>query len=612
MSSIAYRREIDGLRAIAVLGVVFFHATSYPKAGFVGVDIFFVISGYLITALLLREHAETGAIDLFAFYARRVRRIFPAATLVVLCVLGIAASLLPPTAIEKTANSAAAAVLFVANFFFLATTGGYFDRPAGEIPLLHLWSLSVEEQFYLLWPALLILLLRWRRRMPLVPIMIGLAVASFAGAEVLVMTHPEAAFYLMPPRFWELAVGGLIAALPLRRAPGWLAPVAIVVTVAACLVPLARFPATGALPAVAGAAMLICAIHNGAVSRVLGARLLVGIGLISYSLYLWHWPLLVIYRLTTIGPGSVKTRLVLCGVSLLLAIASYRYVEQPFRRLKTPKKRLVAMGAAISLAIAAAACLYSYTVRTDPASDSTRNTLALQAERDMPSDWHRCHYQVWSEGPLRKGCGEPARVVMWGDSMALSWKPLLRAFGASTIDYSRDACGPFLGWLPESPMPGDSKCRDWNLLVAEQAKNADTVIIAARWSGEKPEAMLAFRNTLQALAGVPRIIVIGQTPELPDEVPRCIRLNAIAKCAISRAEFDRYAAPVRASLRDAAKGLPNVQMLEPADWLCTATECPAIKNGVPLYWDSHHLSSTAASRYASQLDPVTLAALKAE
>jgi len=193
-SGLSYRPEIDGLRAIAVLLVVLYHAGIGPSLGFAGVDVFFVISGYLITSLLLREWSETSRIDLLAFYARRARRILPAAVVVVLATLWACSIFLAPGDLMRATESAAAAAVFGANFFFQASTGGYFDSRAAEMPLLHLWSLSVEEQFYLLWPALLILVLRyWPRKF--VPILGGLGLISLLLAEGLMRTSPEAAFF---------------------------------------------------------------------------------------------------------------------------------------------------------------------------------------------------------------------------------------------------------------------------------------------------------------------------------------------------------------------------------------------------------------------------------
>lgn len=398
-----YRPEIDGLRAVAVLAVVLFHA-GIGSAGFVGVDVFFVISGYLITSLLLAERAETGRIDLLAFYARRVRRIFPAAALVVLATLA-ASAWLPVDVQQHTAKSAGAALMFIANIFFQFTSGGYWDSAADEMPLLHLWSLSVEEQFYLFWPALLIFN-RSRK------VMLGLALVSFGLAEYWIVQQSDAAFFQMPSRFWELAAGGLIAASPARAMPRWMGVAGVVLTLGACAFQIGHFPGSGALPAALGACAVIAAVHGGARIPLLASRPMVGVGLISYSLYLWHWPLLAIYAIK--GWGDPMIRVALCLVAALLAMLTYRYVEQPFRKMRFPSGRTVATGAALSGLLALSACAIG--LRETP--ESARAELATKAAADhMPIE---CMYE---DGDAVPKCPTPpnARVVVWGDSMAWSW-----------------------------------------------------------------------------------------------------------------------------------------------------------------------------------------------
>ena len=348
--------EIDGLRAIAVLAVVTYHA-GLSGAGFVGVDMFFVISGYLITSLLLKTIAATGRPDLFGFYARRVRRIVPAVTVIAIACTWTANVLLPPVEMKQVFQSAAASLVFGANFFFQLTTGDYFDSPASQMPLLHLWSLGVEEQFYLLWPLVLTWIMRTRRPRQVVLV---IAVASLVLAQLLIAWRQEWAFFQMPPRLWELAAGGLLAMGPRRVMQAWVPTLGLIVSIAACLYPLPQFPGIGALPAVVGAAMVCAAAHGGGnlgpVGCILRSRPVVDIGLISYSLYLWHWPLLAFYRATSVGETSLHARLLLCAAAFPLAIASYRYIEQPFRRMRFDKACTVAFGATASIMLSLTAC----------------------------------------------------------------------------------------------------------------------------------------------------------------------------------------------------------------------------------------------------------------
>lgn len=575
---IKYRPEIDGLRAIAVLAVVLYHA-GIGGAGFVGVDVFFVISGYLITSLLLNEQR----IDLLGFYARRVRRIFPAAAVVTLATLGASALLLDPEQQVKVANSAGAALVFGANVFFQVTTGGYFDGPSAELPLLHLWSLSVEEQFYFLWPALLLFLpRRWLR-----PALLGMALASLALAEWWIAQGSQAAFYEMPARFWELAAGGLIAASPARALPRWLASAGIVLTLAACAIPLGHFPGVGALPAVLGACAIIAAVHGGGTNALLRSRSMVGVGLTSYSLYLWHWPLLAFYRVLTVGDGDPAVKFELCIVALVLAIGSYRYIEQPFRRLRFKSGRTVVVGAALSSVFALSACMMGLNAH-DARSVQLIDVASLKVARDKPP--LDCHISGVETMPFK--CPPHSRTLVWGDSMAWSWLP---AFPDAS-DVSMDSCPPFLGYLPQTH-PVDLQCRAHNAAVA--ALSADTVYLVARWSGYGGPDPLA--PTLDALVKVPHVLIIGPTPEMRDVVPKCIRQQAEAACAITRAEFDAQAGPILAHLRKLAAGHPNVEVIDVTDRFCTATTCPPVLNGMPLYWDSHHITQTAARSFANSL-----------
>jgi peptidoglycan/LPS O-acetylase OafA/YrhL len=586
-----YRREIDGLRAIAVLAVMLYHA-GIGGSGFVGVDVFFVISGYLITGLLADEHQATGRIDLPAFYARRARRLLPAAVACVVPTLAAGFMLLSPGDFSRLANSAGASSVFGANFFFQSVTGGYFDPGSEEMPLLHLWSLSVEEQFYLLWPAVLIALLRWRAR-PW-PLLLGLAIASFALAESWMRTNPEAAFFQMPARFWELAAGGLVAVSP-RNWPRWLAPVGIAATLAACVIPAGHFPGTGALPAVLGACAVLGAVHGGAANRFLAAAPMVGVGLVSYSLYLWHWPLLALYRATSIGEGSTSVRLQLCAVALLLAAASYRYIEQPIRRMRAPSKRTILAGAGVSLSIALGAIAWGNAARQS-VQPTAAQIAAAAAQRDqLPL---ACH--AWAgDAPVAK-CRRSAKatVGIWGDSMAWSWTPAALAIDPEAARFTRDACGPYLGYLPPDALPGEKACFEFTAGVPAQVHGLQTLVLAARWQDD-PARFRALRASLRAVSShVGRVVIIGPSPELRDRVPRCIERGDPGACAIPRAEFEVRAKPIRDAIRQAAAGLANVELVDPAIVLCTASECPGVDRGVALYWDSHHLTTTAAKRLA--------------
>jgi peptidoglycan/LPS O-acetylase OafA/YrhL len=322
-----YRPDIDGLRAVAIVPVVLHHA-DVPGfgGGYVGVDVFFVISGYLITRLLLAE-AEDGGISIMRFYARRVRRIAPA-----LLIGGLA--VLPAEDLLREAKNAVATLAFASNIRFAGLTG-YFDDAATEQLLLHTWSLAVEEQYYLVFPLLLAAAIR--ARAALRPLLWAVTMLSFAGAVRWVAIDPTFAFYMLPARAWELLGGALLAsgavpAVYARRAREAASVLGFVLIAASVFfyAPQTNFPGVAALPPVLGAMLLIHAGDGTATGRLLSRPLPVGIGLISYSLYLWHWPILVLREQFIVAPGAAGVAAAI-ALSVALAWASWRWVERPFR-----------------------------------------------------------------------------------------------------------------------------------------------------------------------------------------------------------------------------------------------------------------------------------------
>jgi len=360
-----YRREIDGLRALAVLPVIAFHAGfALFSGGFVGVDVFFVISGYLITSIILVER-EKGRFSLAGFYERRARRILPALFVVMLACLPAAWLLLLPGDMRDFAKSLVAVPVFSSNVLFWKEAG-YFDSGAELKPLLHTWSLAVEEQYYLFFP--LLLLAGWRfGKKQLACALAVLALVSLLAAEWGTRNFPSAAFYLLPTRGWELLVGALLAfhllaqpegsntPRPLREA-GSLAGVACIAAAIFLFDSETPFPGAYALLPVLGTALVILfADHTTHAGKWLGHRLLVGVGLISYSAYLWHQPLFAFARHRSLGEPATATLLLLCALTVLLAWLTWKFVEMPFRdRSKTSAKTIfiaAATGAVLFIAL---------------------------------------------------------------------------------------------------------------------------------------------------------------------------------------------------------------------------------------------------------------------
>ena len=364
-----FRPDLEGLRGVAILLVLLYHARVPGfDGGFVGVDVFFVLSGFLITGLLLREHERFGRIDLGAFYARRVRRILPAAAVVLVATMILSWFLLAPLDLPRVAGDAAAAALSVGNIRFAANATDYFGTDLTPSPILHYWSLGVEEQFYLLWPALLILATRSRRpRVAAGLLLAGVAIVSYLAAFVLTDAAPAWAFYSLPTRAWQLALGGLLAVgavrlngLPDRVAVpiGWLGLGAILATLLV-IVPGTPYPGLAALlPTLGSGAVILAGVRRRSVASLLAVPALRFLGRISYSVYLVHWPILVLPA-ASLAVGEelpIAVRIALAGLSIVVGWASYRWVEQPVHRgprfAWRPSRTLAAAGVAIAVTVA--------------------------------------------------------------------------------------------------------------------------------------------------------------------------------------------------------------------------------------------------------------------
>jgi hypothetical protein len=329
------------------------------------------------------------------------------------------------------------------------------------------------------------------------------------------------------------------------------------------------------------------AVHGGATNRFLASRPMVGVGLISYSLYLWHWPLLAFYRATGIA-DETRTKLLLCGVAVLLAMASYRFVEQPFRRMRFHSGRTVVEGACASVLLALSACALAIPSKSVAAAD---DQLAVRAENDrLPLTACR---NGRPEQPVPR-CPDPdARIAVWGDSMAMAWRP---AFQGRVVEYVWVGCAPLIGYMPKQ-RAREANCRDFNSKVPAKLRGMDTVYLIAHWEAQRRLSDL--QASLAAVAPhVRRVVVLGPTPTLRYYVPKCLRTQGPSACGMPRAEFDKTGGRILAEIRRYAAPFPNVEVLDVSDYFCTALECPAVRDGVPLYYDTHHPTVTAVKGFA--------------
>jgi peptidoglycan/LPS O-acetylase OafA/YrhL len=488
----AYRPDIDGLRAVAVLGVIGFHA--FPvrlPGGFIGVDVFFVISGFLISGIVFRGLAA-GSFSAADFYARRVRRIFPGLVLVLAACLAFGWYVLLADEFERLGKHAAAGAGFVANLW-LWHQGDYFNRDAASNPLLHLWSLGVEEQFYLLWPPLLVL--AWRRSRRSLPWLVALVtLASLAANLALVHRFPRAAFYAPFTRLWELTAGGWLAYAKRGRSPeaggrrradamSWVGGGLIAVGFAVVSEAKAFPGAWAALPTL-GAGLIIAAGPQAVVNRrLLSNRLLVGIGLISYPLYLWHWPLLSFAHIVAGRAPAPGICLALIAASFGLASATTRLVERRARRARGRRPLLVlATLAAVNL-VAGLAIARS---GARPRNSGGGVDRIVEASRDLQYPPEGFAPFALNGRTYRRHAGGGGGVLLFGDSH-------LEQYGARihrVLDAHADGEHAYLvtsGGCP--PIPGveedqHPECDAWRADALELARrpDIDTIVVGACWS----------------------------------------------------------------------------------------------------------------------------------
>jgi len=649
-----YRRDVDGLRAIAILAVVAYH-TGIPGAqgGFVGVDVFFVISGYLITSLLVAEVARDGRVSLQSFYARRIRRLFPALFVVVCATVAAATVLLLPIFDQQQdlARSSIATALYVSNFYFWLNSPGYFDTSVDLKPLLHTWSLAVEEQFYLVWPAMVAGALAWsgpareRFERSLLAVVLLVLATSLAWCVYSTSGSPEAAFYLLPSRAWELATGGALAiVLPhcTRRTAGLgglLAALGVAAIVAAVV--LLRedmaFPGYLAGLPVFGTALVILGGHlsaDGRVTRGLAAGPMVRLGLLSYSWYLWHWPVLALARAYTLEETDFARDIALAAASLLPAYLSYRYVECPVRFRRPGPFRRTETTLAAGVAISAVTCMVAGTLglwARHEGSHRAQYSRLSAAAKDRPPMRQRCHQNPPFEGltPVRLcvagNPSVPVQLVLWGDSHADHLSPLLQAFSAERRDVAFLARS-FSGCTPVVPPLGQElddhpACRDFDAavyreIVVLRSHGLRGVVLSARWlrrSEPQEEARVAMAEdaagtiaiaeshrrvldrTIRGLTELGlRVVVVAPIPNWPFNVPACLARRDAAACTVSRESVERERAGIMVMLRELQSRLVTVRILDPLEGLCDERYCYAERDGRVLFLDDRHMTATAS------------------
>lgn len=640
-----HRFDVDGLRAVALLGVLAFHFGFGVQGGYGGVDVFFVISGFLIAGIIKSE-LEAGTFSLARFYDRRIRRILPAFVVCALVTTALAATILLPRDFKNYGATLSAAAKSTSNFYFIKEAADYFASNAAENPLLHTWSLSVEAQFYLVFPLFLLLVFKIGRR-AIIPAIAIVAAAALAFSVHGVEVDRKEAFFSAPGRGWELLAGALLAfgALPylknraVREAEAALGA-ALIAFAFFTNTPETPFPGLAALPLCLGAVLIIHAggQHEPAtiVTRALAWRPVVWLGLISYSVYLWHWPLITFarYRLPHLFEQDAATalaaKLVLLGLSVGLGFLSWRFVEQPFRRARTRSGRVPlfitgALAVAVLLVAGSSISRWPSKFQTWPADvvAASMDIMPLPMKRfgrAVQGDWPGEVYEIGDPSV-------PADTLLWGDSHAKALVPVFASYAEKThhrlLVFSHYSCPPLF----------DVNFRGGRSIRTCQAHNTKTlnrslgpdikrVILEGYWGAAAPyfwrdasgaifsdkgrdgadgeafaDALAATINLL--LQNGKEVVVVGSVPVQSKEIiPAMIKSRFWAEPLPQEAsleEFLKRQRPVMTAF-DRISTMPNVRVFYPHKLLCGASTCPYSREGEPLYGDRHHLTPLGAAK----------------
>jgi peptidoglycan/LPS O-acetylase OafA/YrhL len=660
---VKYRKDIEGLRAIAVSSILLFHfGYEALGGGYVGVDIFFVISGFLIGKSVINQTIDR-TFSLPAFFERRIRRLYPAlvAMLLACCVVG--PLLLLPADLASFGQSLIATSAYISNIFFF-TESGYFDSSAILKPLLHTWSLAVEEQFYIVFPLLMMPLgwLRARRGIVLA-VVVALGLISFAAAELYMSIEPAAAFYLFPLRAWELLVGVAVGAFPTPAAIAsrrWLREtlaalgLALILGTIILYAPATTFPGIHALPPVIGAALIIMAGSGGqsAAGKFLSLKPFTLIGLVSYSLYLWHWPLVV--YLTYYNAGTLPQLWRIGGIlaTIALAAASYRFIEEPMRWRRGNRVRLFLITAAISLALIAIGVLFHKTHGLPARYTAAERAIANPAEGYRKQPW----YCVPAKNDVHPGLaycllGDPAGTpdfLVWADSHGRVFHDGLdlaaRAHHRTGLMIWKGGCPPLIGvhkTESASSPAADKACFERSQKLADiltTDRSLRDVLLIGRWAyyaneggvgvdahnrislqGPPGSSAALFAKAMQSTVATfnaqgRRVFILEQVPEIPlfgaDLLGQRVLAarqplpDALAAIAVT----DRASVETRQHVAEQVfagfEANRTATILRTHPYFCTATTCSAWQWNQPALTDNNHIAGKTSVHIRAVFDPV--------
>jgi len=622
-SEIKYRKDIDGLRALAVLSVIIFHINPHwIPGGFLGVDIFFVISGYLITLILIKEVHSSKKIDIINFYKRRIKRIIPALLFMLIPTFIVGFILFTPDDFIALLKSGVWGFFSAANiYFFSAIDTGYFATGSSELPLLHLWSLGVEEQFYILWPFIVLYLLTTidslKKHIFFVAI---LFIISLIWAQLIIVTNHSFAYYMLPTRAWELLGGATVAFLvhkkisQSKRVNEIMAFIGLFSIILGFIFVSESDPVPGiaALPTIIGAALLIFsgAFQITSVGRFLSLKAFVAIGLVSYSAYLWHWPILAFLRYSIIEIDLTMAFFVLL-LTFILATMSYFFIESPLRKNDLSTKKVFIQYFIIpAIAIILFFTLIQKVIEYRPSWIYSEKKLD-DAFLVIPSHKYNysCLYSEFNTDNLKETrCVYPKdkkpNVLVMGDSNADHYVGMIRVFsdhyGFTTRNSTQSACPPVFNdidypWITKKYVKG---CLVYREHILEEAVKYDAVILGGNWSSYNNEAFkTAFTSTVDTLAkSIKKVIVLGKIPLMPGYDKGCAQKSIKMPWIDCAKKFKSSGDEVEINrfVKTLTDKYPNVHYFDIRHQTCKGTECSPYLEGKPVYYDTGHLSMSGS------------------
>ena len=601
--------QIQVLRAIAALLVLIYHAHLVP-GGYIGVDIFYVISGFLITGLLLKELENKGALNLAAFYARRFKRLLPSSFLVLLSTALVGWLLLPKSMRHDFARDVIAAATYISNFLFALWKNDYQNLSATPSPFIHYWSLAVEEQFYLFWPIAIATFYKLGGRALVVRGISVIALISFTFSLWLTAKSPIWSFYILPTRAWELALGALLVFIPKKvfhyRQLGFIA-VALLIYGVMKFDEVTAFPGYAALLPVISTGLLIGSAEHWPpfLTTLAKSKLVLYLGEISYPLYLWHWPALVIPSIYWARPLSAVEKIFALGITFLLSVASYHFIEQPIRNRSLATKRIFSLSALSTLISCSLAGLiflsYSNTVSFGGSTTYSLDEIRIKPKNDLDG----CHIHVGETvNPVCEYGDTSSKkvIVLYGDSHAAQWLPALDIIGKDRhfkiISLTKSACPSAEVKKEVSAQYKVADCQLYRDKTIKRIASINPIAVIA--TGMQPLTAPYSKVSSQSwwLAGERKLyqrikdytefsIYLSDTPLPHRNIPDCLVAKKGALCDDS----------TRIS-PEVASGLIAIN---PTPWLCS-TACNAIIDGIVTYRDDSHISVAMSEHLAGRLE----------